>query len=71
MGLTGEVLVSLRGAPTLPVPEILLGKGSGHDALDLRAVEMLRTAAKFAPLPASLAGVRFQIVIPIQFLGDE
>lgn len=47
------------------VVEVL--KGSGHSLLDEQAVLMLEQAARRSPLPESLRGQSFELILPVEF----
>ncbi|MBS3934839.1 MAG: TonB family protein, partial [Sulfuritalea sp.] len=48
-----------------------LSRSSGHPLLDAAALEMLRTAAARAPLPESLRGREFAVLLPVVFEVED
>jgi len=44
-----------------------LQKSSGHDALDIEAIDLFRRASPLPPMPADVTGETFQYVMPINF----
>lgn len=70
-GWEGEVIVVLSVLPGSVGPELSLGKGSGHEHLDLQALDMMKNAASRAAVPDALNGKRFRIFVPVQFRLDE
>lgn len=48
-----------------------LARSSGHAILDQAALEMLRTAAERTPLPVSLQGREFAVLLPVVFEIEE
>ncbi len=49
------------------IPEIRLKKSSGHSALDVAALEMMRLATSATPVPPSLRKRDFAVDLPIVF----
>jgi len=45
--------------------------GSGHEILDNQALDMLKKGKTTVPIPASLRGREFTIVVPIIFSLDN
>jgi periplasmic protein TonB len=61
---TAEVRVLVSGAAWRQTE---LARSSGHAELDAAAIEMLRAAAAQTPLPDSLRGQEFAVLLPVLF----
>jgi protein TonB len=70
-GLEGVVVIVVGTSAALPVPQVSLSRSSGHDVLDLQAMDMLNLAVRAVNLPDSLRGRDFAINLPIHFSLEE
>lgn len=68
-GQRGTVEVRLLSLPG-GISTVSLERSSGHEVLDEAALRMVRQAALAAPLPESLLGREFALVIPLRFDPD-
>lgn len=66
-GWEGIVRVELSWRAGVPGALVSMAESCGHGMLDEQAVEMLRRAAAQTPLPASLQGHSFSMVLPVEF----
>jgi protein TonB len=66
---TAEVRVTVEAGGAARSAE--LSRSSGHAALDAAALEMLSKAAPRAPLPESLRGQSFAVLLPVMFEVEE
>lgn len=70
-GWTGTAELRLEvGADGQPQPATVL-RSSGHELLDRAALAMIDAGALRAPLPESLRGRRFVVLLPVVFNLDE
>lgn len=65
---TVEVRVMVRGSAP---PQTELVHSSGRALLDAAALEMLRVAAARTPLPDSLRGIEFAVLLPVVFSMED
>ena len=63
----GVVVLAIQAQIGSVVPAVLVEHGSGHDVLDVQALEMVLQAARQASIPESLRGKQFVINVPIHF----
>ena len=63
----GVVVLAIQAQTGSVVPAVLVEHGSGHDVLDVQALEMVLQAARQASIPESLRGKQFVINVPIHF----
>lgn len=63
----GVVVLMIQAQTASIVPAVSIERGSGHDVLDVQALEMLLQAARQASVPESLRGKQFAINVPIHF----
>lgn len=63
----GVVVLKIQVQTGSVIPEVLIEHSSGHDVLDVQALEMMSQAARQASVPESLRGKQFAIDIPIHF----
>lgn len=66
---TAEVRVAVAAGGAARSAELV--RSSGHAALDAAALEMLGKAAPRAPLPESLRGQSFAVLLPVVFEVEE
>jgi len=66
-GWEGEVLLDLKLDGNGKVLSASISKGSGYDALDKQALEMVRKASPFPPPPEALRNRTFNITVPVSF----
>ncbi len=66
-GWQGEVLLNLKLDGTGKVLSVEVSKGSGYDALDKQALEMVRKASPFPAPPEALRNRIFNIMVPVSF----
>lgn len=69
-GWQGVVELSVSIGPP-GVPSVQLNRSSGHGLLDEQALDMLSRAVAETPLPDSLRGGKFSVMIPIRFSLEE
>jgi periplasmic protein TonB len=71
-GWTGTAEVRLEVGRDGRPQAATVGRSSGHDSLDGAALAMIDAGALHAPLPESLRGRNFAVVLPVMFnLEDE
>ena len=63
----GVVVLKIQAQTGSVIPAVLIERGSGHDVLDVEALEMMSQAARQASVPESLRGKQFAIDVPIHF----
>jgi len=63
----GVVVLTLQARTGSVVPLVSIESSSGHDVLDMQALEMLLQAVRQATVPESLRGKQFAINVPIHF----
>ena len=66
-GWQGECLLDLRIDSSGNVLSASIKEGSGHEALDNQALEMVRKASPFPTPPDALRGRNFNITVPVSF----
>lgn len=66
---TAEVRVAVESGGAVRRTDLI--QTSGHELLDVAAVEMLREAATRAFLPDSLRGVNFAVLLPVVFEVED
>lgn len=66
-GWQGECLLDLKLDGGGNVLSASVKQGSGHDALDNQALEMVRKASPFPTPPEALRGRNFNITVPVSF----
>lgn len=69
-GWEGTVEAAVSGG-VAAVPLVSLERSSGYAALDEQTLDMLRRAALSTPLPESLRGHEFRVVVPVRFSLDN
>ena len=70
-GWEGEVNVVIGSAIGALSPQVTLSKGSGFEALDQAALEMVRNAVKDAVMPDELRSKSFALSLPIRFSLED
>jgi len=70
IGLTGTAEIRVR-VDALSQRHAELARSSGHALLDEAALAMLRIAAERSPLPESLRGQEFAVLLPVVFEVEE
>lgn len=65
--LTGTATVSFTVASSGAVTSASLAKGSGHAILDQAALEMVRRASPFPPIPQSAGVSTLTVSVPVRF----
>lgn len=63
----GTVILALTLSRSGSLKAVALKKGSGHAILDNAALDMIRRADPFPPLPATFTHDRLEFVVPIVF----
>ncbi|WP_020167645.1 MULTISPECIES: energy transducer TonB [Methylotenera] len=66
-GWEGEVLLDLKLDGNGKVLSVSIKQGSGYDALDKQALEMVRKASPFPAPPETLRNRTFNITVPVSF----
>jgi protein TonB len=70
-GWEGEVNVVIGTAAGTVLPLVSLSKGSGFEALDQAALDMVRAAVRDAQMPEELHGRAFALTLPIRFSLED
>lgn len=70
-GLEGVTVVVISTSDGFVLPQVSLGRSSGHLVLDTQALEMVALAVRAASLPESLRGRDFGLDLPIRFSLEE
>ncbi len=67
----GVVVLTIHASAGAAVPAVSIGQGSGHQELDVQAVEMMENAMRLATVPEKLRGKQFAISLPIHYRLDD
>lgn len=70
-GLEGVTVIVISTRAGFALPQVSLGRSSGHLVLDTQALEMVALAVGAASLPESLRGRDFGLDLPIRFSLEE